>query len=102
MFKCEVYFDTDKAKEKGYTKEMLYKTLDNIMKYEKLEKIKDGVYVDEKATTNKHTVRITWLLAHCPEVVHFCNYLDITDPVEGSEGNIASSLLKYRQYVALK
>lgn len=101
MFKCELRFDKEKAEEMGYTTDKLYKTVDKIMASEGLMKEKEGLYVDETAETNKHTVRLTYLLAHSPKVVHFCNYLNITDPVEGSEGNIAHDLEKYRAYVKL-
>lgn len=101
MFQCELRFNQAKAEDMGYSADNLYKTVDKIMVSEGLKKVKEGLYVDETAETNKHTVRLTYLLAHCPQVVHFCNYLDITDPIEGSEGNIACDLEKYRQYVKL-
>ena len=96
MFRCEVRFDEEKAKQYGYTLEEIYETVDGIFERQGVPKVAEGIYEDPDAKDSWHTLAVSFKFWNCPVIVHFCNYLHVIDPEEGDYGD-CSYMLKGRQ-----
>ena len=101
MFRCEVRFDEEKAKQYGYTLEEIYETVDGIFERQGVPKVAEGIYEDPDAEDSWHTMNISLSFFHCPPIVHFCNYWRMYDPEEGDQGTCENGLVKRRELITL-